>query len=78
MVVSLYVGDLIYAGNNDELMMKFKQSMQSEFAMTDLGKMKFFLGLEATQQDDGIFLVSKEICDRSSREIWHEKFKFCS
>lgn len=59
-VVSLYVDDLIYTGNDDELMMEFKKSMQSEFAMTDMGKMKFFLGLEATQKADGIFVCQKK------------------
>jgi len=56
MVISLYVDDMIYTGNDVELMMKFKKSMQSEFAMTNMGKMKFFLGLEATQKADGIFV----------------------
>lgn len=60
MVVSLYVDDLIYTGNDDELMMEFKKSMKSEFAMTDMGKMRFFLGLEATQQAGGIFLCQKK------------------
>jgi len=59
-VVSLYVDDLIYTRNDVELMMKFKKSMQSEFAMTDMGKIKFFLGLEAIQKDDGIFLCQKK------------------
>jgi len=59
MVVSLYVDDMIYTENDVELMMKFKKSMQSEFSMTDMGKLKFFLGLEATQKADGIFVCQK-------------------
>ena len=30
--------------------------MKNEFEMTDLGLMKYFLGLEVTQTDQGIFI----------------------
>jgi hypothetical protein len=46
LIVSLYVDDLIYTGNDDELIEAFKKSMREKFAMTDLGKMKYFLGIE--------------------------------
>ncbi|PNY16189.1 putative CC-NBS-LRR resistance protein [Trifolium pratense] len=45
LVVSLYVDDLIYTGNNQKLMDEFKSSMKKKFAMTDLGKMRYFLDL---------------------------------
>ena len=38
----------------------FKASMMKEFEMTDLGKMRFFLGLEILQRDDGIFVYQKQ------------------
>ena len=56
LVVSLYVDDLIFTGNNVMLCEKFKASMQSEFDMTDLGRMKYFLGVEVHQTEAGIFL----------------------
>ena len=34
----------------------FKIVMKTEFEMTDLGLMKYFLGLEVTQTDKGIFI----------------------
>ena len=78
LVVSLYVDDLIYIGNDDKLMMEFKMSMKLEFGMTDMGKMKFFLGLEATQKANGIFFVSKEVHGRPSTEIWNGQLKISS
>lgn len=60
LIVSLYVDDLIYTGNCDKQIIEFKKSMKSEFAMTDMGKLKFFLGLEANQRTDGIFLCQKK------------------
>jgi hypothetical protein len=34
----------------------FKKSMKIEFDMTDLGKMKYFLGVEVLQNSKGIYL----------------------
>lgn len=56
LIVSLYVADLIYTGNSVSLLESFKASMMKEFAMTDLGLMKFFLGVEVIQDECGIFI----------------------
>jgi hypothetical protein len=56
LIVSIYVDDLIYTGNDVGLMIEFKESMKEKFAMTDLGKMKYFLGIEVTQCEQGIFI----------------------
>ena len=42
-VVSIYVDDLIFTGNDEDFINEFKVSMKNEFDMTDLGKMKYFL-----------------------------------
>nr|KYP70091.1 Retrovirus-related Pol polyprotein from transposon TNT 1-94 [Cajanus cajan] len=54
--VALYVDDLIFMGNNDEMVQEFKSTMAQEFEMTDLGLMKFFLGLEVRQGETRIFV----------------------
>lgn len=46
LIVSIYVDDLIYMGNSSMFLEEFKRSMMKEFAMTDLGKMKYFLELK--------------------------------
>ena len=43
---SLYVDDLIFTGNDELMFTEFKNSMKHEFDMTDLSKMRYFLGLE--------------------------------
>ena len=48
-LVALYIDDLIFSGNNDEIIKEFKRTMTQEFEMTDLGLLKFFLGLEVKQ-----------------------------
>ena len=57
MIVFLYVDDMIYTRN---LMLKeFQTTMKEKFEMTDLGLMKYFLGLEVEQYEHGIFISQK-------------------
>jgi hypothetical protein len=60
LIVSLYVDDLIYTGNDISMIEEFKRSMKSRFAMTDLGKMKYFLGIEVVQSEQGIFICQQK------------------
>lgn len=41
-IVSLYVDDLMFIGNDEFMFDDFKSSMIKEFDMTDLGRMRFF------------------------------------
>ncbi|KAD4584677.1 hypothetical protein E3N88_22278 [Mikania micrantha] len=59
-IISLYVDDLIYTGNDIELCKEFCNSMKKEFEMTDLGQMKYFLGVEITQRSGSISMVQKK------------------
>ena len=60
LIVSLYVDDLIFTGNDESMYVEFKKSMMVEFDMTDLGKMRYFLGVEVMQKSDGIFISQKK------------------
>nr|GEX25213.1 hypothetical protein [Tanacetum cinerariifolium] len=51
--------DLIFTGNNKRMIDQFKESMTREFDMTDMGLMKYFLGLEVRQEISGIFISQK-------------------
>ena len=73
MFIALYVDDLIFTGNNAELIEAFKEVMKKEFEMTDLGLTKYFLGLEVIQGKNDIF-VSQE---RYAEEVL-KKFKITS
>ncbi|KAG7534720.1 GAG-pre-integrase domain [Arabidopsis thaliana x Arabidopsis arenosa] len=64
-IVSLYVDDLIFTGNDRSFCDEFKSSMMLEFEMSDLGKMKYFLGVEVKQCQDGIFICQR----RYAREV---------
>ncbi|GAU47154.1 hypothetical protein TSUD_287370 [Trifolium subterraneum] len=60
LIVSLYVDDLIYTGNDEKMSDEFKKSMNSKFAMTDLGIMRYFLGVEVKQDDNGILVYQQK------------------
>ncbi|WKA06777.1 hypothetical protein VitviT2T_024661 [Vitis vinifera] len=72
LIVSLYVDDLIFTGNDESMFVKFKNSMKLEFDMTDLGKMKYFLGMEVLQNSEGIYIsqrkYTKEVLERFGME----------
>ena len=60
MIVCLYMDDLIFIGNDEIMFVEFKKSMMLEFDMTDIGKMRYFLGIEVMQRSDGIFISHKK------------------
>ncbi|KAL0414349.1 UNVERIFIED_CONTAM: Retrovirus-related Pol polyprotein from transposon RE1 [Sesamum radiatum] len=70
LIVSLYVDDLIYTGNNEKMIHDFKEDMMKTFEMSDLGLMHFFLGIEINQEKEGIF-----ICQKKYTETLLKKFK---
>ncbi|KAH9794818.1 Integrase catalytic domain-containing protein [Citrus sinensis] len=60
LIVSLYVDDLIFTGNDGKMFEEFKRSMKQEFEMFDLGRMKHFLGVEVVQGLTGIFISQRK------------------
>ncbi|XP_019092233.1 PREDICTED: uncharacterized protein LOC109129081 [Camelina sativa] len=54
--VLVYVDDLIITGNNGYMIQKFKEYLSRCFSMKDLGKLKYFLGIEVSHGKEGIFL----------------------
>ncbi|GAU42845.1 hypothetical protein TSUD_387380 [Trifolium subterraneum] len=47
-------------GSNDSDIAKFKRTMHSEFDMTDMGKLSYFLGLQFDETAQGILLHQKK------------------
>lgn len=64
LIVSLYVDDLIFTGNDELMFAEFKNSMLRKFDMTDLGRMSFFLGIEM-----GSIFVRWEVCFGGVEEV---------
>ena len=60
LAVLIYVDDLIITGNNTQEINSLKEALQSSFAMKDLGKLKYFLGIEMASSSKGLFLNQRK------------------
>ncbi|GKD94178.1 ribonuclease H-like domain-containing protein [Tanacetum coccineum] len=58
----VYVDDIIVTGSNILEIEKFKEFLKSRFMIKDLGKFKYFLGIEVVDTDDGICLSQRKYC----------------
>lgn len=76
LIVVLYVDDLIFTGNDDNLIADFKETMKSEFEMTDLGLLRYFLGIEVHQKKNGIFICQSKYVDQILKRFKMQNSKF--
>ena len=53
-IVQIYVDDSIFEATNESLSKNFFDLMKSEFEMSMMGELKFFLGLQIKQDNKGI------------------------
>ncbi|GJU00031.1 putative RNA-directed DNA polymerase [Tanacetum coccineum] len=56
----VYVDDIIVTGNNAEEIEKFKVFLKGKFKIKDLGKLKYFLGIEVVDTSSGICLNQRK------------------
>ena len=54
LVVGVYVDDLVITGSNNSDINTFKEEMKATFKMSDLGLLRYYLGLEVSQGSAGI------------------------
>ncbi|GJY34362.1 ribonuclease H-like domain-containing protein [Tanacetum coccineum] len=52
----LYVDDIILTASSTRLLQQIISSLHSEFSMTDLGSLNYFLGISAQRTSSGLFL----------------------
>ncbi|GJV67289.1 putative ribonuclease H-like domain-containing protein [Tanacetum coccineum] len=56
LLVQVYVDDIIFGSTKKVLCTEFEKLMHKKFQMSSMGELTFFLGLQVTQKDDGIFI----------------------
>ncbi|GKE65836.1 putative ribonuclease H-like domain-containing protein, partial [Tanacetum coccineum] len=56
LLVHVYVDDIIFASTNKELCTAFEKLIKDKFQMSSMGELTFFLGLQVTQKEDGLFI----------------------
>ena len=56
MIAQIYVDDIVFSGISNMMVQHFIQQMQSEFEMSLVGELNYFLGLQVKQMEDTIFI----------------------
>ena len=66
--------DIIFGSNDDRLSKKFSTKIQSEFDMSLLRELTYFLGLQISQQQKGIFICQAKYIKEMLKKF---KMKYC-
>lgn len=56
----VYVDDIIVVSSSDKAVSTLLQDLRSDFALKDLGKLHYFLGIEVTSISEGLILSQKK------------------
>jgi len=59
-IIVIYVDDLIITRDNDANIFDLKKLLKQKFEMKDLGKLRYFLGIEVIQSPKGIWLLQRQ------------------
>jgi hypothetical protein len=60
LIVLVYVDDIIFRCNKDSLVKWFSYAMESEFEISIIGELSFFIGLQITQRSEGMFISQEK------------------
>ena len=55
-IIQIYVDDIVFGGTSEKLCKDFTNLMTSEFEMSLMGELTYFLGLQVKQSKEGIFV----------------------
>ncbi|KAK2444335.1 putative mitochondrial protein [Trifolium repens] len=55
-IAQIYVDDIVFGGMSDTMVQHFVKQMQSEFEMSLVGELTYFLGLQIKQMEDTMFI----------------------
>ena len=56
----VYVDDIVIIGSDQDSIQKLKQHLFNHFQTKDLGKLKYFLGIEIVQSNSGVVISQKK------------------
>ena len=59
-LLCIYVDDLILIGSCGKDIQDIKEKLKQEFKISDLGELKYFLGIEVIKTNEGIYLIQRK------------------
>ena len=74
-IVLVYVDDILFGSNDDALSQGSSKLMQSEFEMSMLGELSYFIGLQTSQLENGIFLSQTKYAKEMLNKFYMEDCK---
>ncbi|GJX64665.1 putative ribonuclease H-like domain-containing protein [Tanacetum coccineum] len=78
LLVQVYVDDIIFGSTKKELCTEFEKLMHKKFQISSMGELTFFLGLQVTQKDDGIFISQDKYVDEILKKFGFSTVKTAS
>ncbi|CAM8948080.1 unnamed protein product [Rhodiola kirilowii] len=72
-IAQIYVDDIVFGSSRQTLVDKFVVQMKSEFQMSMVGEMSYFLGLQVKQKADGIFISQSKYARNLFKKFNPEK-----
>ena len=73
MIAQIYVDDIVFGGMSDKMVQQFVQHMQSEFKMSMVGELTYFLGFQIKQMNDGIFISQSKYAKNMVKKFGLDK-----
>ena len=74
LILVVYVDDIIFGSNEEDMSQNFSLVMQKEFEMSMLGELTYFLGLQVQQKKDGIFLSQTKYLKQILKKYYLSSF----
>nr|GEY87795.1 hypothetical protein [Tanacetum cinerariifolium] len=78
LLVQVYVDDIIFGSTRKELCIEFEKLVHKKFQMSSIGELTFFLGLQVTQKNDGIFISQDKYVDEILKKFSFSTVKIAS
>uniref|UniRef100_A0A803PM38 Integrase catalytic domain-containing protein n=1 Tax=Cannabis sativa TaxID=3483 RepID=A0A803PM38_CANSA len=76
-LVLIYVDDIIITGNNSAVMQTFINKLNQQFALKDLGKLHYFLGIEVNRDATGMYLSQPKYIEELLKKMNMINLKAC-
>ena len=74
----MYVDDIIFGSDLEEMAHKFAKYMQKGFQMSMLGVLKLFFGMQVTQTKKGVFISQSTYLREKLKQFIMEDYKMVS
>nr|GEY65393.1 hypothetical protein [Tanacetum cinerariifolium] len=78
LLVKVYVDDIIFRSTKKEMCSEFEKMMHKKFHISSMRELAFFLGLQVTQKDDGIFISQDKYVDEILKKFSFSAMKTAS